>query len=75
MKKIIHRLRRQPEAVRKHILHVTTIVIAIILLLLWIYSLGRNLSNADAQAKIKNDLEPFSALKDGLVGGYKSMSE
>ncbi len=75
MRKIIHHLRRQPEEVRRHILHVLTICFGVILLLLWIYSLGSSFSNPDTQAKINNDLKPFSALKDGLVGGYKSMSE
>ncbi len=75
MRKIIHHLRRQPEAIKKHILHVMTIILAIILLLLWIYSLGRNLASSDTQAKISNDVKPFTALKDGLIGGYKSMGE
>ncbi|MEK7128324.1 MAG: hypothetical protein AAB933_02065 [Patescibacteria group bacterium] len=75
MRKIIHHIRRQPEETRRHILHVLTICFAIALLLLWIYSLGTNLANPDTQAKINNDLKPFAALKDGLVGGYKSMSE
>ena len=75
MRKIIHHLRSQSEEVRKHILHVITAVLAVVLLFLWIYSLGKNLTNPDTQAKINNDLKPFSALKDGLVGGYKSMTE
>lgn len=75
MRKIIHHLRSQSEEVRRHILHVLTVCFAVILLLLWIYSLGKNLINPDTQAKINNDLKPFSALKDGLVGGYKSLSE
>ena len=75
MRKIIHHLRRQPEEVRRHILHALTIFFALVLLLLWIFSLGKSFSDPDTQAKINNDLKPFSALKDGLVGGYKSMSE
>ena len=41
---------------------------------MWVYSLGTNLTNSDTQAKIGQDLEPFSALKDDMVGGYKSIS-
>ena len=74
MKKIIHNLRRQPEEIRRHILHVSTVVFAIILVLLWIYSLGTNLTNPDTVAKVGNDLKPLSVLKDNLVGGYKSIS-
>lgn len=75
MKKIIHHIRNQSEEVRRHILHVLTIIFAIILALLWIYSLGTNLSNPDTQAKISNDLKPFSALKANIVDGYQSISE
>jgi len=75
MKKIIHHIRRQPEHVRRHILHISTIIIAVVLLLVWIYSLGASLTNPDTQIKVNNDLQPFSVLKDNLVGGYKSISE
>ena len=75
MKKIIHKLRQQPEDVRRSISHILTIMFAIILVILWTYSLSKNLSNPDTQIKAKNDLQPFSVLKDNLVGGYKSISE
>jgi len=39
MKKIIHKIRQQPEEVRRHILHILTIVAGIILISLWVYSL------------------------------------
>jgi hypothetical protein len=74
MKKIIHNLRKQPEAVRTRVLHILTVSASVILLLLWVYSLGTNLTNAETQAKAKKDLEPFSVLKDNLVGGYKSLT-
>ena len=74
MKKIIHRLRQQPEAIRTHILHVLTLVAGFILILLWIYSLGKNLSSSDTRAKIDNDLKPLSALKENIVNGYKSIT-
>lgn len=75
MKKIIHNIRHQSEKVRRHILHVSIVVFGVILLLLWIYSLGTNLTNSDTQAKINNNLKPFSALKANLIDGYKSISE
>ena len=75
MKKIIHYIRNQSEEVRRHVLHILTIAFAVILLFLWIYSLGTNLTNPDTQIKASNDLKPFSTLKDNLVGGYKSLSE
>ena len=75
MKKIIHHLRRQSEETRTHVLHVLTIIAGIILVLLWIYSLGANFTNPDIQAKVSNDLKPLSAIKDNLIGGYKSFSD
>ncbi|PIP69150.1 hypothetical protein CO033_01150 [Candidatus Nomurabacteria bacterium CG_4_9_14_0_2_um_filter_32_10] len=75
MKKIIHNLRRQPEEVRRHVLHILIFVVAIIMVILWVFSLGKSLSNPDTKVKIKQDLEPFSVLKDNLVDGYKSTSD
>ena len=74
MKKIIHHIRRQPEEVRRHILHILTIISGIILILLWIYSLGANLSNTDTQVKVSNELKPLSVLKDSLIRGYQSVT-
>jgi len=74
MRKIIHNLRSQPEEVRRQILHVLTVVAGLILLSFWVYSLGTNLSDPDTQAKINDDLEPFSALKGNLIGGYESIT-
>jgi hypothetical protein len=73
MRKIIHHLRRQPEEIKRHILHVTTLVFGVVLVLLWIYSLGSTLTSKDNQAKVNQDLQPLSALKANLVGGYNSM--
>lgn len=74
MKKIIHHLRRQPEDVRTHILHITTIGASVVLVLLWIFSLGTNISDPETQTKAKQDLQPFAVLKDNLVGGYQSLT-
>jgi hypothetical protein len=75
MEKIIHHIRKQPEEVRRHILHVLTFLAAVILILLWIYSLGTTLINPGMQAKISQDLKPFSALKDNIIGGYINLSK
>ena len=72
MRKLIHHLRRQPEEVRRHVLHIVTFALAIIMIILWIFSLGKSLTNPDTQTKIKQDLSPFSVLKDNIVDGYKS---
>ncbi|MFZ1020043.1 MAG: hypothetical protein WAN61_03595 [Minisyncoccia bacterium] len=72
MKKIINNIRKQPESVRRRILHTMIAVFAFILILLWIYFLGNNLENPDTQAKMSHDLKPFSELKNNLVGGYQN---
>ena len=66
MKKIIHNLRNQPEKTRRHLLHIITGVVALILIILWGYSLSRTLGSPETAEKIKQDLKPFSVLKDNL---------
>ena len=75
MKKIIHNLRNQPEDVRRHILHITTVVLAIFLFLIWVYSLGSGFSSEDLQEQVKTDIEPLSALKDNFINGYNSIQK
>jgi len=73
MKKIIHHIRKQPEHIKRHILHVIIIICAVILFLFWIYSLGTTLVNTDKQVKMNEDLKPFSVLKANLIDGYKDI--
>ncbi len=77
MKKIIHhikKLRRKPEHVKRHILHVATFIAGGILVLLWIYSLGTKITSDDHQALNAQELQPLSALKDNIIGGYQSIA-
>lgn len=67
MRKIIHRLRNQSEENRRHILHIIVFVVAAVLIALWIFSLGKNLNSSETQSKIKQDLKPFSVLKDSII--------
>jgi len=73
MKKIIHKLRNRSEEERRHILHITTFVLALFMIILWTFSLGRSITSKETKVKVKQDLKPFSVLKDNLVGGYKSI--
>ena len=74
MRKIIQSLRQQPEHVRQQIVYIITFACAIILILLWVLSLGKTISSKDTATAIKSDLAPFTVLKDNLVGGYQSVS-
>lgn len=75
MRRIIHNIRKQPEETRRHILHVATFVFAVILVFLWLYSLGANLTSRDTRNKLSEDLKPFSALTNNIIDGYDSLSD
>jgi hypothetical protein len=74
MKNIIHHIRKQPEHIKRHVLHIITLVFGAVLVLLWIYSLGTNLASPNTQVKISQDLQPLSALKANIIGGYNSIT-
>ncbi len=67
MRKIIHHLRRQPEEVRRHVLHLATGIFAFILLALWVYSLGVGWHQEDTEA---TNADTFSGLKANIIDGY-----
>ncbi len=75
MKRIIHHLRRQPEHIRTHILNVAMLIVFVAMISLWIYSLGTRIGDTDNQIKVQQDLQPFSVLKDNMVGGFNSITE
>jgi hypothetical protein len=75
MRKTIHRLRQKPEEERRHILHISIVIAAIIMIALWVFSLGKSLTAPETKQKVKQDLQPFSVLKNNLSDGYKSVSE
>lgn len=74
MQKIIHNLREQPEEVRRHVLHILILIVGIILITFWIFSLGKSLTDTDTKTKMKEDLQPFSVLKNNIIDGYNSTS-
>lgn len=74
MKKVIHHLRRQPEHIKRIVLHILIVAFAFILILLWIYSLGVNVTRTETQTKINQDLKPFSILKSNVLNGYNNIS-
>ncbi|MCM2339264.1 MAG: hypothetical protein NDI62_02305 [Burkholderiales bacterium] len=67
MKKIIHNLRQQPEETRRHILHIIIFFLAVVMIMLWILSLSKSLSDPDTQTKMQEDLKPFTELKDTII--------
>jgi len=73
MRKIIHHLRKQSEKDRRHILHLTTLVVGILMIFLWTLSLGKSIANTSTKEAIQQDLKPFSVLKDSVVDGLNSI--
>lgn len=72
-KKIIHHLRKQPEEVRRNILHITILAFAVILIILWVYSLGARLSNENTQYEIKESIKPIKDFSEDLGGDINSL--
>jgi hypothetical protein len=67
MRKFIHHLRRQPDHVKRHVLHVFTGVAAVVLFSLWVYSLGGNFNDLASKSDVKETLAPLSVLKNNLA--------
>ena len=75
MRKIINHLRNQPEEVRHHVVHLSVAVAGVVLVVLWLFSLGGTVGDPqNIQAELSNDLKPFSALTQNLADGYQSFS-
>lgn len=74
MKKILKNLRNRPEEERTHILHISTAVIAVIIVAFWAFSLKHSTFNAETKANIQRDLEPFKSLKADITESYHSIS-
>lgn len=67
MKRVIHHIRKQPEHVKRHILHIMIVICAVVLFSFWIFSLGKTFSDSGAQLQMKQDLKPFSLIKDNIT--------
>jgi hypothetical protein len=74
MRKIINNLREQPEEVRHHVVHLTVAVAGVILVVLWLFSLGGTIKNAqNDNVELSEGLKPFSVLSENLADGYQSL--
>lgn len=68
MRKFINHLRKKPEEERRHILHILTFIFAIFMIFLWTLTLSKNFTNTAVKENIKEDMKPFSVLKDNIFG-------
>lgn len=67
MRKIIHQIRRQPEEVKRHILHVSVIIAGVLLLSMWVSSLGGSFNGTVVSEDLKKSVGPLSVLKNNLA--------
>jgi hypothetical protein len=63
MKKVIHRIKNRPEEERRHILNIFVLVVALILFVFWVYSLGRTVTNDSIEENIADDFNSLAPLE------------
>jgi hypothetical protein len=73
MRRIIHHLRGLSDKQKRDVLHFSTLIFAILLVLIWVYTLGHSFSDVDTKIKIQDSLEPFNNLKDNIVNEYNNL--
>lgn len=66
MVNIIENLKKEPEHVRKKILHSVLIIFAIILILIWGVILKFRFTSSDVSTGLKEDTKPFNVLTEDL---------
>lgn len=74
MRKTIRNLRAKPERIKKQILYVSMLIFVVILIFLWVLSLGTTINKKETEVSVKKDLQPFTILKANVIDGYKSIS-
>ncbi len=69
MRRIIHHLRRQPEELRRQILYIFVFLAGIILVSLWVWSLGSSSNETEIETGTDRaaNPNPFSVIKDNLA--------
>lgn len=74
-KRFFEQLREKPYNEKKHILHVTTFIFAIILVAIWSMTLSNSFRDPDLKTQFSQSLEPFQELQANVVGGYNIVSD
>ena len=70
MKNFVKKLREKPEEERKHILHISTFVCAILLIAFWSFTLKQDFSDPDLQVRVQQEVKPFKDLQANVLDSY-----
>lgn len=70
MRKLVHKLRQQPEEVRVYLLYGLTAGVAVILFVLWVYSFGGSTEEPVVTENQNGQYAPVDTLKGSLIEGY-----
>ncbi|MCE9585032.1 hypothetical protein K8Q94_00165 [Candidatus Nomurabacteria bacterium] len=71
IKKAVYHLRKQPLEHKRHILNIFIFIAIVIMVLLYILSLSFRFNSMETKIKIKNDMKPFSTLKENISDTIK----
>lgn len=75
IRKIVRRLRARPEHERKHLVNIFTFFGAIVMIVLWTFTLGSSFSDPDLKTQVKQEFQPFDQLKANVIDGYNVISD
>lgn len=74
MRKYIQNLKSKPEAERKQVAYMATVVCMVFVGSVWIYGLVSRLSTKDVADQAKADTKPFAMLANSLKDTYTGIS-
>ena len=69
----MRRLRDLPIKEKRHILHMSMMVLSVVVFSLWTLTLKHNLKNAETQIELERSARPFVELGSQLAGSYNAV--
>jgi len=74
MKNYIKKIKNKPEHERKKFLILWMFVSMVIVVFIWVYSLGSRF-NGSTKEKVREDIQPFNMFKDTISETINSVSD
>lgn len=75
IRKVVHHLRSKPEEERRQMLSLSMILVCVVMVILWTWSLGSNIKDPETKIEVKEGLKPFSVLKSNLIDSWNSATK